>query len=108
MHTYARTYIHTYIHHIHHIHHILHIHKRECTYIHAYACMRELKESLENVCIHTHMHAHAHMHMHMHTQGVVMGKDLLDHYADIVAGYSLGDNALVSLLRATWGMGSRH
>ena len=58
----------------------------------------------------THIHAHTHTHTHtnLHTQGVVMGKDLVDHYADIVAGYGLGDNALVSLLRATWGMGSRH
>jgi len=53
--------------------------------------LRELQDGLENV-----------------KQGAVMAKDLLDHYADIVAGYALGDDALISILRATWGMGSRH
>jgi Ca2+-binding EF-hand superfamily protein len=53
--------------------------------------LRELQDGLDNV-----------------KQGAVMAKDMLDHYADIVAGYGLGDDALISILRATWGMGSRH
>lgn len=53
--------------------------------------LRELQDGLETV-----------------KQGAVMARDLLEHYADIVAGYGLSDDALVALLRATWGMGSRH
>ena len=53
--------------------------------------LRELQDGLENV-----------------KQGAVMAKDLLEHYSDVVAGYGLGDDALISVLRATWGMGSRH
>jgi Ca2+-binding EF-hand superfamily protein len=53
--------------------------------------LRELQDGLENV-----------------KQGAVMAKDMLEHYSDVVAGYGLGDDALISVLRATWGMGSRH
>ena len=53
--------------------------------------LRELQDGLENV-----------------KQGAVMAQDMLDHYADVVAGYGLGDDAFISVLRATWGMGSRH
>jgi Ca2+-binding EF-hand superfamily protein len=53
--------------------------------------VRELQDGLENV-----------------KQGAVMVQDLLQHYADVVAGYGLSDDALITLLRATWGMGSRH
>ena len=53
--------------------------------------LRELQDGLENV-----------------KQGAVMVTDLLEHYADLVAGYGLSDDGLISVLRATWGMGSRH
>ena len=53
--------------------------------------LRALQDGLENV-----------------KQGAVMAKDMLEHYSDVVAGYGLGDDALISVLRATWGMGSRH
>ena len=38
----------------------------------------------------------------------VMARDLIDLYADIVAGYSLSPRGLLDLLAATWGLGARH
>jgi len=38
----------------------------------------------------------------------VMARDLIDLYADIVAGYNLNSRGLLDLLAATWGLGARH
>jgi hypothetical protein len=51
--------------------------------------MRELEDGLEGV------------------NGAVMAKDLINVYCDIVAGYRLGEDQLVDMLRATWGLSGR-